>query len=361
MPKKENKKSKSSKKVNETKIEETPVPVTSTHPIGRVPGDFLSLDKKLIIIAVIGIALLLLFTFKLNGFSSFLSDNEVVVTVNGYEITEEDIQEELSNLPSYYLSAGVDEETLRNAVIDQLIAKQLLEQQAKELGVTVTDEEIQETIDTLMQEAGLTQEEFDQRLKEQGLTEESLTSLVKDQIAINKVIEDQALSNIEITEDEIQNYFDETEDLLLDVRASHILICYGGALKCEQTRSKEEAYDLASSIIEMIKQGNDFGELAVEHSDDPSAELNSGDLGWFTKGQMVPEFEAVAFSLNAGEMAPVPIETDYGYHIIYVIDKKETLEDVKDEIVQTLTFDKQQIVLEEYIETLKEAANIKFE
>jgi len=198
-------------------------------------------------------------------------------------------------------------------------------------------------------------------LEEQGLTEKSLRELLEEQIAINKVVEQEVLANIEVTEEEIQTYFDQTKDLLVEVRASHILICYDGALSCEQSRTQEQAYDLAVSLIEQIKSGESFDTLALSTSDDPSVELNKGDLGWFTKGQMVPEFETAAFSLNIREMTDVPVETAYGYHIIYLTDKKETVEDLKDTIIETVTFEKQKTLVEQYLAALRQQADIVFE
>ncbi|MEK6867652.1 MAG: peptidylprolyl isomerase, partial [Nanoarchaeota archaeon] len=108
------------------------------------------------------------------------------------------------------------------------------------------------------------------------------------------------------------------------------------------------------------KAGGEFSALANKYSDDPSAEFNSGDLGWFTKGQMVPAFETAVFSMNIGEMAEEPVETDFGYHIVTVTDKKDAFEDFKEAIVQTVTLEKQKMAVEAYLTALKEAATIVY-
>jgi parvulin-like peptidyl-prolyl isomerase len=331
---------------------EAPTPSAET-------GEFLTLERKLILVALVGIALLLFFTFNLKGFFSLKGD-DVLVIVNGVAITEDDVQEELSKLPSYYLTS-VDEATLRTAILDQLIAKHLIEDQVERLGITLSETEIEDAITTVMQKSGLTEEEFAERLKEQNLTEESLLEIIQEQLAINKVIQQEVLANIEVTEEEIQASFEQSEDLLTQVRASHILLCYKGALRCTQNRSKEEAYDLAVDLITQITEaGVSLNDLATTYSDDPSVSLNKGDLGWFAKGQMVQEFETAAFALHAGEMTTAPVETVFGYHIILVTNKKETLEDVKEEILQTLTFEKQKAAIEAYIVSLREKAEIEY-
>jgi peptidyl-prolyl cis-trans isomerase D len=99
-----------------------------------------------------------------------------------------------------------------------------------------------------------------------------------------------------------------------EVRASHILINqYGNG-----QRNKEEAM----KIYEQIKNGADFGKLALEYSRDPGSAQNGGDLGWFSKGMMVPEFENVALNAKVG-VVQEPVETQFGYHIIKVTDKSD--------------------------------------
>jgi parvulin-like peptidyl-prolyl isomerase len=351
----------------ETKTEELQKPsgsvegMTSTHATGKLLGEFMNLNTKLILVAVVGIALLLFFTLKMSGVGFFDGSNDVLLTVNGIEITEAQVQEELTNLPSYYLTAGIDDQTIRTAIIDQLIAKELIESQAAALGVVVSEEEIEETITQIMEQNGLSEEEFTKSFEEQGLTEQSLRDLIAEQIAINKVVEQEVLTNIQITEEEINTYYEESKEILVEVEASHILICYEGSLNCERTRTKEEAHDLTAELIEKVKTGSDFAELALAYSDDPSAEFNSGYLGWFKKGQMVPPFEAAAFGLNAGEMATAPVETDFGYHVIYVTDTKTSLNDVYNDILQSLTLERQQAALQEYIDMLSARANIEWE
>ena len=84
------------------------------------------------------------------------------------------------------------------------------------------------------------------------------------------------------------------------VRASHILV---------------DKHSQAQALISKIAEGGDFKKIALNYSSCPSKK-KGGDLGWFTKGQMVPEFEKAAFRLNVGAMTPEPVKTKFGYHII---------------------------------------------
>lgn len=98
------------------------------------------------------------------------------------------------------------------------------------------------------------------------------------------------------------------------VRASHILLMYKGSARSTATRSKDEARSGIEDLQRKITAGADFASLARTHSDCPSA-AQGGDLGFFGKGQMVPEFETAAFGMQPGEVSGV-IETSFGYHLV---------------------------------------------
>ena len=98
------------------------------------------------------------------------------------------------------------------------------------------------------------------------------------------------------------------------VRASHILLMYAGSARSTATRSKDEALQQINDLKASIEGGADFGEVARENSDCPSGQ-DGGDLGWFSPGMMVPEFDDATFALAVGENSDV-VETAFGYHLI---------------------------------------------
>lgn len=98
------------------------------------------------------------------------------------------------------------------------------------------------------------------------------------------------------------------------VRASHILLMYKGSMRSTATRSKDEALASIEAMRQQVVDGADFGQLARENSDCPSGQ-EGGDLGFFGRGQMVPEFEQAAFGLQPGQVSGV-IETAFGYHLV---------------------------------------------
>jgi parvulin-like peptidyl-prolyl isomerase len=99
------------------------------------------------------------------------------------------------------------------------------------------------------------------------------------------------------------------------VTASHILVAYQGGMRSRATRTKDEAKKRADEVLARAKKGEDFGALATETSDDPSAKMNQGSLGAFQRGQMVKPFADAAFALQPGQISDL-VETPFGYHII---------------------------------------------
>lgn len=166
---------------------------------------------------------------------------------------------------------------------------------------------------------------------------------VKDELLANFAIE-KAIAGVTITEDEVKKFYDEHKSEFVAgdaVDASHILV---------------DSEDKAKEILGDIRDGKTtFEDAAKQFSSCPSSE-NGGSLGEFTKGQMVPEFEAAAFAMNVGDISE-PVKTQFGYHIIRVNAKKEAseipFEQIKPQIAQKVLSDKRQAVYSSKINQLK--------
>ncbi len=153
----------------------------------------------------------------------------------------------------------------------------------------------------------------------------------------NLAIEDYVESTIK--DKEVNNYY--KNSIKGDINAKHILVApetADGMTAEEEKAAKAAALKTAKAIIKKLKDGEDWDKLAKEYSDDDSNADKGGDLGWFNTGKMEESFEKAAYALKKGKYTTTPIETSYGYHIIYLVDTKEKpkLEDVKEEIISTL-------------------------
>ncbi len=279
----------------------------------------------------------------------------VLVEVNGESITTEELQKEIALLPPQYATV-MNKAQLEKTVLDQLILKKLLLNEAKAKNLQATDDDVNKAIDKFLLSAGLTKEEFMQRLAQEKSSYDEVTALYKEQIAINNLLTQEVFSKIIIPEQTLQDYYDQNKADLVQLHASHILFCYNSSLFCEKNRTEEAAISLGSDVKKQLDSGKSFEDLAKQYSDDPSAK-NGGDLGWFGKGEMVLSFEEAAMKLKTNEVSPL-VKTQFGYHLIKLTAKNESFQEVKQVITQKLSAEKKQAAVKDYLDSLKQKAVI---
>ncbi len=152
---------------------------------------------------------------------------------------------------------------------------------------------------------------------------------------------DALLEEVEPKEEEIEAYYKRHMNeyrVPASVKARHILVRPDSSTE-DKEKAWQEAREKTEKILERVKKGEDFSELAKQFSQDPGSAQKGGELGWFEEGMMVKEFEQAAFSLEKGEVSPI-VKTQYGFHIIRVDDKKPgktiSLEEAREEIEERL-------------------------
>lgn len=247
------------------------------------------------------------------------------------------------------------------AALDQLIYAELIYQE----GLKSVPADLEKQVDFKMaQNKGKfgSSAEFEAALKESGMTERELAEISRKDIVISHYIETKIAPGIKVSDDEIKKFYDENRDRFGEgepqVKASHILI---GVDASAATEVKAKAKEKAEALLKELKAGKDFAEAAKTSSTCPSKE-QGGDLGFFGRGQMVPEFEQAAFALKPGEMSGV-VETQFGYHIIKLTDKKggevPKLEELKEKIASFLKGQKTQKAVFDFVTTLKNEAKVE--
>ncbi|MFH0880130.1 MAG: peptidylprolyl isomerase [Lentisphaerota bacterium] len=291
----------------------------------------------------------------------------VVVTVDGEAITAGEVSEEVNKLAAR-MGRNMPPERmaqLRGQIAEQaqenLILRKLLLNQVEKAKITITEEETKTAIDQfktslpegmtmeqLMMQSGMTQEEFDKNLALD--------------LRVNKLLTEQTASATEPTDEEIKNYFDENKERFEvpeSVSAKHILLAVEPT---DDDAAKAAKKAKAEEIHAKLVAGADFSARAAENSDCPS-NTRGGDLGSFSRGQMVKPFEDAAFTQETNAIGPV-VETQFGYHIIQVTahDAPHTyaLDEIKDKIKQMLVSQKRQKAIQDYIESLRKQASIVF-
>jgi peptidyl-prolyl cis-trans isomerase C len=179
--------------------------------------------------------------------------------------------------------------------------------------------------------------------------------------SIQQYIKKEFAAKSAVTDGELLAYYQGNLDAFtqpLQIRVSHILVQTDP--KWEASR-KQEARKKIDQILKNLKKGQDFGVIAREQSDGPTR-TNGGDLGYIKMGQLEKQFEGKVFALNTGETSDI-IETDYGFHLFKVLDKKpETLlayDAVKEKIRQFLVEEKAKQEAEAHAKTLRQKATVK--
>jgi len=249
-------------------------------------------------------------------------------------------------------------EEFQKVKLDQLITEKLLAQEADSRGIELSEEEQTEIfnkqLEGIKQQNDMNDEQLEQTLQQQGIEsidayKERFFELNKDSLIINK-LQETVMGEAEVTEEEIKTYYEENKsefEVQEQVQASHIL------LEDEKT---------AQEVLTELENGAEFTELAKEYSTGPSAE-DGGSLGYVSKDQNIAQgFKDALFKLEVDSISDV-VETQYGFHIIKVSDKREagtkSYEEVKDQIKQQLTNQKGQSIWEQFVRELRDEAQIE--
>jgi len=294
-----------------------------------------------------GIFVILALTITIVGCSK--QEEGLVATVEGEGITEEEFNtkfEVYRSISEQQLGEGVleqvneetgktREEELKEDILEMLIMERLISNEASKANIEVTDEEFQLVMNQYITMMG-GEEVFNESLESSQITKEFLEESIRKDLLINKHRE-HFIQNTTVTEEEAEEYFEENKEDLIVIRASHILV-----------KTEEEGKE----VLERLNQGEDFAKLAEELSADKTSGLFGGDLGYFGKGSMIAEFEEAAFALNPGETSEL-VKTEVGYHIIRLVDKKDTFESLKEDIINYLKEIKYYDKLQEIRETAK--------
>lgn len=276
-----------------------------------------------------------------------LFGSDVAATVNGEEITWSQIDKEYATVPES-MKTYITREALLNQTINELVIKQEVDRR----GIAIDDAYLAVMIDNVKSQFS-DEESFNQALETYGTTYDELVSQLRLSLQLNKMLETD-LPILKVNDSEIGAFFEENKVSLSvpeQVRASHILV---------------NDSETAEEIMDLLKGGADFAELAKNYSIDTASATYGGELGYFGKGTMIPEFEDAAFGLEIGEVSE-PIKSKFGYHIIKLTDKKPAEEAKLDEKTRALIelslfnekWDANKEAVNEYLAALTGKAEIK--
>ncbi len=260
------------------------------------------------------------------------SSSADVASVNGAKISRAEYDGKLEAGPQ------------GKAALNQLVQSQLIDQYANDNHIDVSDADVSKKEDDIKSKYPPGQ--FEQILKAQNLTEADVRKILKQQLVVEKAVG----ANVKVSDADIKAYLAKnhaTLDTAEQVRARHILVADAGK---------------ASEVEAKLKGGAKFEDLAKQYSTDPSSKDKGGELGFFAKGQMVPAFQAAAFSQKIGVVGQ-PVKSPFGYHIIEVEEKKPatvaTLANSGEKIKTLLTQQQDQQQIPQFLAGLRGKAKIE--
>jgi peptidyl-prolyl cis-trans isomerase C len=295
---------------------------------------------------------LFLFLFLLLPFSACQPEEEaaapVLIHVDGRSVTLEQFQKDFSaTLPPGQNLSSEEKEELKRAFLVQVIDRELALAEAENLGITVTPTEVEEALQEYRRDypAGA----FEEMLRERGITLDSWQRELTQNLLMEKVVRQAAYTGVTVEEEEVAAHYQEHRedfDRPEQVRARQIVL----STEAEGQR-----------ILGLLRQGEPFAEMARQHSLSPDGE-QGGDLGFFARGEMPPEFDAVVFSLPVGRLSDL-VKSEYGYHIFLVEERRKAmrlgLDSVQDEIRAELRAEKEDQAYQEWLRKLRVQAAIE--
>ncbi|HEY7375300.1 MAG TPA: peptidylprolyl isomerase [Polyangia bacterium] len=222
---------------------------------------------------------------------------------------------------------------LRREVLERLIDDELILQQATELKLTVTSEQIDSSIDEIKKQNSIDDDQLREALKAQGMTMATYRADLKRQLLRFRVLNIAVGSRVNVSDEEVKAYYERHMKgaANVQVRASHIFIAIPDGADLTAVAEKKAQ---AEKIVERAKT-EDFAKLAREVSDDAATRAEGGDLGYFGKDMLPKPIEELVFAMKPGEVRG-PVRADRGFHVIKLVDRKtkdpKPLDDVKDDI-----------------------------
>lgn len=325
---------------------------------------------------------------------SFDTKKDAIIMINDTPITKQQYQKEFDKLAGspMFKQMGVDLKAdpngyinlmLKDKVVNELIVKTILDNEMQKRKIKATEEDIDKELKKIIDKVG-SKDKFNEILKQSGITSAQFKEDLKEEVKVQKFVD--SLSLTHITDDAAQKFYNSNLDKFRypdKVRASHILITADADTIREVIKSQEESKNLTEQQIEeKVKQDlaakrqkaekllaeakkdpSQFAKLAKENSDDPGSAQQGGDLGYFTKDQMVPEFSNAAFAAKPSVVTGL-VKSSFGYHIILVKDRiaagTEPFEKVKDDIKMYLENQEKIKVLQKFLSDVQKEAKIQY-
>jgi len=287
----------------------------------------------------------------------------VLARINGETVTKGELEKALKALEQQNGGPvpASERDRIVRGLLDQMIGFKLLLQESQSRKVAVTDPEVDARIASI-REKFPSEDAFKNAMAAQQVTLDQVRTEQRQQMMINRLLETEVGPKAAVTPKDVEKAYTEHPELFqvpARVRASHILITVP---ENADAAVKAEALAKATSVLKSARAGKDFAALAKEFSQDPGSAAQGGDLGFFAANQMVPPFSDAAFKLKPGAISDI-VETQFGYHIIKVVEKQPTrtvkLEEARPQLEKELVQAKRAQETQAFVQALRQKGKIE--
>ena len=277
---------------------------------------------------------------------------KVVAVVNSRIVTLSELRQEIKDV-----TINPEAEVNAREVLDAMIDRILLDQQAAARKISVSDEEVKAIVKSQQEAMNLDEEAIAEELKKQNMSEELFYRQWKYQILSRRLLDHVTQGSIAVTDEEIEEYHrkhygEEGSGYGKQTKIAHILI----------NKETEGALSKAEEVLELAKSGESFAELASKYSMDEASAQNGGMLGYFVKGDLVPEIESAVEQTEVNGIAG-PVLSSRGYHIVKVLERIEAGETsvsrYQDRIKQQIYMEKVERFITSWLEDIKKNSYIE--
>lgn len=287
--------------------------------------------------------------------------DQAIGEVNGVKITQAQFDQRYAlNKDSYESqNGGIDEKdqelikNLKDQTFNDLIIMELIRQDASKRGLTVSEKEVDESLNYIKQVKNQQEKDGYQKfLTKVGTDEKGIKEEIKITLLSSALVKE-VTKDVNVTDEAVRKYYDENPSLFEQkggIQIYHVLV------KDEKT---------AQTVLKKAQAGEDFAALAKQYSQDPGSKNQGGDVGLPVNKDtnFVPEFKEAALALKPGEISPAPVKSDYGYHIIkagkLIPASQQSFDEVKDQIRQNMEQDEKTRFFQQYLQDMKSKAKIE--
>lgn len=322
-----------------------------------------------------------------------IKSSKAIIKINNETITQKEfdkmMDKQISMSPFAKLGGDLAENKdsmlylmTEKTVLNHLIVKTILDEEVSKHGIKVSNKEVEEAINKIIDKMG-SKEMLTKTLKQNGVEIKDFKEDIKTQVKLRKLA--QQTADTKVSDKDVKDFYDKNKPLFThgeQVRAYHILLSNNPAqieqeivssskekLSPEELKQKveqkvKEVNDFAKKLAKELQQDNSkFPSYAKQYSQDYMSAQRGGDLGYFEKNRMVPQFSKAAFSAKPNTVTD-PVQTEYGLHIIWVTDRKtagtEPFDKIKSDIKEKLTTEKEIKALDDIMVAAKKKAKIEY-